>query len=163
MRKELDPAKFKDSPFSDRFLAIGIYYALIGQFEHALQNFEKAREYDADGVITASIIAATAVMYLRLIVVSFAFNASIAKSVLLPFVLFALLGFAVAFFYSRGARQKSTTTSINISEQNPLDLNILEQGECSMRALVVYCHPNPGSYNAAVRDIARTDRTGGVD
>ena len=81
---------------------------------------KKAREGKTDAMMTASILAATAVMYIRLIMVAFVFNAAIARSVLLPFLFFAVAGFVVVFFYYRSGSRM--TTSVNESEKNPLEL-----------------------------------------
>ncbi|HEB69546.1 MAG TPA: DUF4010 domain-containing protein [Desulfobulbus sp.] len=81
---------------------------------------KKAREEKTDAMMTASILAATAVMYLRLIIVAFVFNQSIAQSVLVPFLLFAAAGFIVAFFYYRLGNK--TADTLPVSGDNPLEL-----------------------------------------
>jgi uncharacterized membrane protein (DUF4010 family) len=80
----------------------------------------KAREARANRLITGSIIAATSVMYLRLVTIAFVFNSAIALKILCPFVLFSFIGFAASFFYYRSGRRRET--SINISSDNPLEL-----------------------------------------
>ena len=81
---------------------------------------KKAHEGEADAMIIASILAATAVMYVRLVVVSFVFNAAIARSLLFPFVLFALAGFVISFVYYRSGKQ--TSKLIPVSGSNPLEM-----------------------------------------
>lgn len=81
---------------------------------------KKAREERANAMMTASILAATAVMYLRLIIVAFVFNHEIARSVLVPFLLFAAAGFTVAFFYYRSGDR--TAATLPVSGDNPLEL-----------------------------------------
>ncbi len=81
---------------------------------------KRAREEKADAMMTASIIAATSVMYLRLIVVAFVFNHEIARSVLVPFLLFAGIGFVVALLYYRSGNR--TAASLPVSGDNPLEL-----------------------------------------
>ena len=81
---------------------------------------KKAREEKTDAMMTASILAATAVMYLRLIIVAFVFNHEIARSVLVPFLLFAAAGFIVAFFYYRAGNR--TAAALPVSGDNPLEL-----------------------------------------
>ncbi|HFQ89918.1 MAG TPA: DUF4010 domain-containing protein [Desulfobulbus sp.] len=81
---------------------------------------KRAREEKADAMMTASIIAATSVMYLRLIVVAFVFNHEIARSVLIPFLLFAGIGFVVALLYYRSGNR--TAASLPVSGDNPLEL-----------------------------------------
>ncbi len=81
---------------------------------------KKAKGLAPNTIITASIIAATSMMYLRLIVVSFIFNIQIAKAVSLPFLLFALIGFGIAFFYYKSSVK--TTNSLKMEDRNPLEL-----------------------------------------
>ena len=81
---------------------------------------KKARELKANGMMSAAIIAATSVMYLRLIVIAMVFNMSIAKSVSLPFLFFALAGFIVSFFYYRLGEKRQS--SLKIEDRNPLEL-----------------------------------------
>ncbi len=81
---------------------------------------KKAREEKADSMMTAAILAATAIMYIRLIVVAFVFNAAMARSVLVPFILFASAGFIVAFFYYYSGSK--TPASSPVSGKNPLEL-----------------------------------------
>lgn len=71
-------------------------------------------------MITASIIAATSVMYLRLIVIALVFNIGIAKNIYLPLLFFALFGFMVAFAYYRLGTK--TQNSLKIEDKNPLEL-----------------------------------------
>ncbi len=83
---------------------------------------KKAGEYDRKEVITAAILSATAVMYIRLIIVSFAFNTKIAENLISPFLFFAFLGFIAAWAYSRKAKNDSHSTSVQITGDNPLEL-----------------------------------------
>jgi len=81
---------------------------------------KKSKKSDANPIITASIIVATSMMYLRLIVVSFIFNSEIATSLSLPFLLFAILSFAVSLAYYKS---KKETIGVGVSEdKNPLEL-----------------------------------------
>jgi len=80
----------------------------------------KAAHAEYNPVIDAAIIAATSVMYLRLIVVAFIFNLGIGKSLVLPFVAMSLAGFAVsALFFKRSARQGDGSGFV---DKNPLEL-----------------------------------------
>lgn len=81
---------------------------------------KKAKGSASGGMITAAIIAATAVMYLRLIVVAFVFNQAIAKTITLPFTLLAALGFGIALFYGRPHQQQDK--AVSLASDNPLEL-----------------------------------------
>ncbi len=80
----------------------------------------KSKELGKDNVIDAAIIAATSVMYLRLIIVAMIFNMAIAKVIALPFIVLSIVGFIVSFFYIRVG--KKGTVVPNIVDKNPLEL-----------------------------------------
>ncbi len=71
-------------------------------------------------VLDAGIIAATSMMYFRLLVVVAIFNIPIAKALLLPFIIFALLGFASSVFFLQD-RDKNTK-GLTFVDNNPLEL-----------------------------------------
>jgi uncharacterized membrane protein (DUF4010 family) len=71
-------------------------------------------------VIDGGIIEATSMMYLRLIVVAAIFNKSIAKEILVPFSLFAAIGFVVSLLFLRH-NQKDTEGAAFV-DKNPLEL-----------------------------------------
>ncbi len=81
---------------------------------------KKASHGQRTGIMTASIIAATAVMYLRLIVIALLFNRTIARDLALPFTLLALAGFLLAYLYARRDSDKKKNTSV--AGKNPLEL-----------------------------------------
>ncbi len=80
----------------------------------------KSKELGKDNVIDAAIIAATSVMYIRLIIVAMIFNMTIAKVIALPFIVLSVVGFIISFFYLR-AGKKGVVVS-NIVDKNPLEL-----------------------------------------
>lgn len=81
---------------------------------------KKTRELQANSMMTASIIAATAVMYLRLIVITTVFNTTIAKMIVWPFLLFAVFGFVITwFYYHKGSALKNVPEA---QDKNPLEL-----------------------------------------
>jgi len=81
---------------------------------------KKARQHKATGQITAALIAATAVMYLRLIVIAFLFNQDIARNLAPPFLLLALAGFLLALFHARSENPEKR--SVTLAGGNPLEL-----------------------------------------
>ena len=81
---------------------------------------KKARNVEEHALITSSIIAATSMMYLRLIVVVAVFNFSIAKSVALPLGIFAIISFIIAGVYYSSAN--NAKGSIEATDNNPLEL-----------------------------------------
>ena len=80
----------------------------------------KAKNMESNSILDASIIAATSMMYLRLIAISAIFNLTIAKNIVVPFSILALIGFVVALIFiksgGRDANESDTT------DNNPLEL-----------------------------------------
>jgi len=80
----------------------------------------KARELQGDSVIDAAIIAATSVMYLRLLIIAWVFNAEVGKMLFIPFLAFAGVGLFISFFYLK--KEQNVHDTLKVSEQNPLEL-----------------------------------------
>ena len=79
----------------------------------------KAKTLHGFKVIDAAIIASTAVMYLRLVIIAFLFNVEIAKLLVLPFLAMAAGGFVVASVF---LKSKNTKGRPDIVDHNPLEL-----------------------------------------
>ncbi len=80
----------------------------------------KARQTGSNPVIDASIIAATAVMYLRLIVVALIFNLDIGKTLVLPFIVLSSIGFVIAALFLKQSVVRSE--GAEFVDRNPLEL-----------------------------------------
>jgi uncharacterized membrane protein (DUF4010 family) len=80
----------------------------------------KARSMGGNPLIDAAIIAATSMMYLRLIVVALIFNYAVGMQLVIPFVIFALLGMFFALLYIR--RGKKAQGTPDFVDNNPLEL-----------------------------------------
>lgn len=74
-------------------------------------------------ILTASIIAASSMMYLKLVVVAAIFNSAIAMSLLLPFIGLFLVGIIIALLY---AKNNATVGAVDMQlmDKNPLDLGV---------------------------------------
>ncbi|MCF6200882.1 MAG: DUF4010 domain-containing protein [Hydrogenimonas sp.] len=80
----------------------------------------KAAEIGGSYMIDAAVVAATGVMYLRLVAIALLFSVPVAKSIALPFLLLSLAAFVVSsIYYSLGKRGVVAPSS---SDQNPLEL-----------------------------------------
>jgi uncharacterized membrane protein (DUF4010 family) len=99
---------------------------------------KKVRESRATAMLTASILAATAVMYIRLIVVAFVFNFAIGRDILAPFVLFSLAGFGLAFIYYRKSEQEPNP--VPVTSKNPLELGTAFLFAAFFVAMIVLTH-----------------------
>jgi len=80
----------------------------------------KAKKGGDNPVIDAAIIAATSMMYLRLIVVAMVFNLGVARSLFLPFLTMAAIGMLIALFYMKQEDQREATP--DFVDKNPLEL-----------------------------------------
>jgi uncharacterized membrane protein (DUF4010 family) len=81
---------------------------------------KKAKVLTKNHIITASIIAATTMMYIRLVVISCIFNIEVARLVVIPFSFFILFSSLLSFFYYKKALV--TEHNIEIEDKNPLEL-----------------------------------------
>jgi len=80
----------------------------------------KARSVSGDRVIDAAIIAATSMMYLRLLVVAVVFNVTVARDLLVPFLVMAVLGLLIASIYMKqGVKHQNSAEYV---DKNPLEL-----------------------------------------
>jgi uncharacterized membrane protein (DUF4010 family) len=80
----------------------------------------KAKQIEGSSVINAAIIAATSVMYLRLIIIALIFNIEIGKTLFLTFFLLAVFAFVIAIFYLKNNTKHAEHP--DIADQNPLEL-----------------------------------------
>ena len=80
----------------------------------------KAKNMGGNWILDASIIAATSMMYLRLVAVSAIFNLTIAQKILLPFIILSLAGFVISLLFIRGGGKDSKEAET--TDSNPLEL-----------------------------------------
>jgi uncharacterized membrane protein (DUF4010 family) len=97
--------------------------ALGGLYSSTATTVVLARQAHDEGVkprITAGIVTATAMMYVRILVVVAIFNAQLVRPLLAPMLALALAaGVVAAFFHRAGINQKTTVQAV---PQNPLKL-----------------------------------------
>lgn len=105
---------------SKGYLITGIVGGLYSSTATTVVLSRKAAELGPTPLLTASILAASAMMYLRLIVVAAIFNLPVALTLLIPFgLLFLVTGVIAAFYASRPAGEGS---AIDLPDSNPLEL-----------------------------------------
>ncbi len=80
----------------------------------------KLKSLGYNRVIESAIIAATSVMYIRLIVVAAIFNIYVARSLAAPFIVLCLVGLAVSALFFRS--NKETKGVVDYVDKNPLEL-----------------------------------------
>ncbi|WP_457562801.1 MgtC/SapB family protein [Caminibacter pacificus] len=104
------------------YLLTGIFGGLYSSTATTVVLSKKALSINASGnilsIINSAIIIATSMMYLRLLVIAFIFNSEVARKILIPMVLFALIGVIISFFLYK----KNVATDAPIDDRNPLEL-----------------------------------------
>ncbi|WP_345987887.1 DUF4010 domain-containing protein [Sulfurimonas sp. HSL1-2] len=103
------------------YLIAGLIGGLYSSTATTVVLSRKAAEIGNRRLMTGAIVAASAMMYLRLIVIAVIFTPEVAEALLLPFMLFALAAFAIAAPYA--LRQSGETVPVEGSvDTNPLEL-----------------------------------------
>ena len=83
---------------------------------------KKAKTSKSVDLFVSSIVIATAVMYLRLLGIAFAFNLDIADRLAIPFIILALITTLVSMYFYHKARRDLNSTLHEEEDQNPLEL-----------------------------------------
>jgi len=105
---------------SKGYFLTGIFGGTYSSTATTVVLARKAKEGGDNPVIDAAIIAATSMMYLRLIVVAMVFNLTIARSIAVPFLAMAAAGMLFALFYMKRGEKK--TIRPDFVDKNPLEL-----------------------------------------
>jgi uncharacterized membrane protein (DUF4010 family) len=84
---------------------------------------KKSSTSSAHYLFTASILIATALMYIRLLGIAYAFNIQIASSLTIPFILLALLTMMVSIYFYNRAKQTAAQDIEQSEDKNPLELS----------------------------------------
>ena len=83
---------------------------------------KKAMNSKSVDLFVSSIVIATAVMYLRLLGIAFAFNIGIADRLAIPFIVLALLTTLISIYFYHRARRDLNSNLNEEEDQNPLEL-----------------------------------------
>ncbi len=105
---------------SKGYFLTGIFGGTYSSTATTVVLARKAKTSGDNPMIDAAIIAATSMMYLRLIIVALVFNLSVGRSLALPFSVLALLGILFSVFYLKKGEKASTKP--DFVDQNPLEL-----------------------------------------
>ena len=81
---------------------------------------KKAQAVEDTNMFTSSIISATFMMYLRLLIIAAIFNLEVLKVVATPYIVFALITLIISFVYYKKATNE--TSKIETEDRNPLEL-----------------------------------------
>jgi len=69
--------------------------------------------------ITAGIIGATGIMYLRIIIIAYIFNKNVAEKIFIPYLILFLISILISIFY---LKKDLSTTKSDFVDENPLEL-----------------------------------------
>ena len=105
---------------SKGYFLTGIFGGTYSSTATTVVLSRKVKDRGNDPVITAAIIAATSMMYLRLVIVALVFNLKIAMALVLPFVLLASAGLIIALIYLKQGKQNDVNA--DFVDKNPLEL-----------------------------------------
>jgi len=105
---------------SKGYFLTGIFGGTYSSTATTVVLARKAKAGGDNPVIDAAIIAATSMMYLRLLIVAGVFNFTVAKTLILPFTTMALAGLLFSFFYL--VQKKQHTKHAEFVDKNPLEL-----------------------------------------
>jgi len=105
---------------SKGYFLTGIFGGTYSSTATTVVLARKVKETGNNPVITAAIIAATSMMYLRLIIVAVVFNMKIATDLTLPFFALAFAGMLLAVIYLKQGEQSSVNA--DFVDKNPLEL-----------------------------------------
>ena len=81
---------------------------------------KKAQAVQDTNMFTASIISATFMMYLRLLIIAAIFNIEVLKVIATPYIVFGLITLIISFVYYKKATNE--TSKIETEDRNPLEL-----------------------------------------
>lgn len=81
---------------------------------------KKAQAVQDTNMFTASIISATFMMYLRLLIIAAIFNLEVLKVIVTPYIVFGLITLIISFVYYKKATNE--TSKIETEDRNPLEL-----------------------------------------
>ncbi len=106
------------------YLLTGILGGLYSSTATTIVLAKKASSGNTPYLFSSSIIIATALMYLRLLGIAYAFNFKIASNILIPFIILTILTLIIAFiFFKKSKELKKDSISQSDEDKNPLELS----------------------------------------
>ena len=110
--------------FSDKgYLVTGILGGIYSSTATTIVLAKKAASGNTPSLFASSIVVATALMYLRLLGITYAFNFEIANTLAIPFVFLSLLAIAASIFLYNRSKQDTLNPVADNEDKNPLELS----------------------------------------
>ena len=106
------------------YLLTGILGGIYSSTATTIVLAKKASSENNYYLFSSSIIIATALMYLRLLGIAYAFNFTIASAILIPYAILSLLTFSIALIlYKKSKQRQKSDTQEPSDDKNPLELS----------------------------------------
>jgi len=110
--------------FNDKgYIVTGILGGVYSSTATTIVLAKKASSGNTPNLFTSSIIIATALMYLRLLGITYAFNFEIANKLLLPFLSMTFLAFLTSVFFYKKSKIDTLNPTVQNEDKNPLELS----------------------------------------
>jgi len=110
--------------FNDKgYLLTGILGGIYSSTATTIVLAKKASIGNMPYLFSSSIIIATALMYIRLLGIAFAFNSTIANTILIPFVSLALIAIVISVILYNKSKNDTSAKTIQSDDSNPLELS----------------------------------------
>ena len=110
--------------FNDKgYLVTGILGGIYSSTATTIVLAKKASSGRTPYLFSSSIIIATALMYLRLLGITFAFNVDIAKSLLIPFLVLAVITIIISSYLYNISKRDISSKIDQSEDKNPLELS----------------------------------------
>jgi len=74
-------------------------------------------------IFASSIVVATALMYLRLLGITYAFNLDIAKHLTIPYLILGVASLGISYFFYKMSKTTDKSENVESSDSNPLELS----------------------------------------
>ena len=105
------------------YLLTGILGGIYSSTATTIVLAKKASSGLTPYLFSSSIVIATALMYLRLLGITFSFNIQIAKTLLIPFFALAILSIIISIFLYKKSKKEQTMDNKKDEDKNPLELS----------------------------------------
>jgi uncharacterized membrane protein (DUF4010 family) len=110
--------------FNDKgYLVTGILGGIYSSTATTIVLAKKASGGSSPYLFASSIIVATALMYLRLLGITYAFNFEIANSLVFPLVSLSIISILISIFLYNKSKKESVNPILNNEDKNPLELS----------------------------------------
>jgi len=106
------------------YILTGVLGGIYSSTATTIVLAKKASSGATPYIFASSIVVATALMYFRLLAITYAFNLEIAKNLTIPYLVLGVATLGIAyFFYILSKKEKASNEEIESKDSNPLELS----------------------------------------